>query len=343
MDTAQRVSDIDWDTWVPHDIATLMFIIRGGEVLLIRKLRGLGRGKINAPGGRLEAGETPEAAAVRETVEEVGVTPVGVRHRGDLRFQFKADGVTPDGAPRVGYRLACHVFSADGCEGEAHATDEAIPQWIPLSAIPYEEMWADDRVWLPRMLAGRTPFSGRFVFDGERMVDCVLTARDPAEGLFARLDALGLNHVTHAHPPVFTVEEARAVRAALPALGGGLHAKNLFLRNKKGALWLVTLEESTPVDLKALGALLGAGHLSFASPARLRGHLGVEPGSVTPLAAMHAASGEVSVVLDARVAAAERVWVHPLTNDRTTALSGPELVVFLNAAGHHPRVIDFGP
>ncbi len=342
MDTAARVGDIDWDSWTPHDVATLLFVIRGGEVLLIRKLRGLGRGKINAPGGRLEPGETPEAAAVRETVEEVGVTPLGVRARGELRFQFKADGVTPDGAPRVGYRLACHVFSADGCEGTPTATDEAIPLWFPLHAIPYEEMWADDREWLPRMLSGRTPFSGRFVFDGEAMVDCVLEARDPAEPLFARLDALGIAHATHAHPPVFTVEEARVVRARLPDLGGGLHAKNLFLRNKKGAMWLVTLEESTPVDLKALGATLGAGHLSFASPARLREQLGVEPGSVTPLAAMNAAPREVSVVLDARVAAAGRVWVHPLTNDRTTVLSGPDLVTFLTACGHPPRLIDLG-
>ena len=343
MDTAARVDDIDWDSWRPHDEATLMFIIRGGEVLLIRKLRGLGRGKINAPGGRLEAGETPLEAAVRETVEEVGVTPVGVRARGSLAFQFKADGATPDGAPRVGYRLACHVFSADGCDGEPVATDEAIPQWFPMHAIPYEEMWADDRVWLPRMLAGRTPFAGRFVFDGERMIDCVLTSREPAEALFARLDALGLAHVTHAHPPVFTVTEARAVRASVTALGDGLHVKNLFLRNKKGLMWLVTLEESTPVDLKALAAALGAGHLSFGSPARLREQLGVEPGSVTPLAAVNDRAGAVTAVLDARVAGASRVWVHPLTNDRTTSLSGADLVTFLSDCGHAPRVIDLAP
>jgi 8-oxo-dGTP pyrophosphatase MutT (NUDIX family) len=336
--SARRVADIDWDAWVPDDVATLMFVIRGGEVLLIRKLRGLGRGKINAPGGRLEPGESPLEAAIRETREEVGVVPLAPRHRGELRFQFRPDGVTPEGAPKVGYRLACHVFTADGCEGEAIATDEAIPHWTPLSDLPFDAMWADDRIWLPPMLSGRTPFSGRFVFDGEAMLDHVLDARDPCTPIFEAFDRLGIRHATHAHPPVFTVAEAQAVRVAHPASREGLHAKNLFLRNKKGAMWLVTLEETTPVDLKALGAALGAGHLSFCSPARLREHLGVEPGSVTPLAALHDTEGQVSVALDARLAQAPRVWVHPMTNDRTTGLSGPDLVAFLAACGHPPRL-----
>src|SRR5262245_58662426 len=114
----KTLADVDWESWQPRDIAVLLFVIRGGEALLIEKKRGLGAGKINAPGGRIEEGETPEAAAIRETQEEVGVTPSAPRRRGHLRFQF-VDG----------YGLECHVLSADACEGEAHETDEAVPLW----------------------------------------------------------------------------------------------------------------------------------------------------------------------------------------------------------------------
>ncbi len=317
-----RLDAIDWSSWQAHDIATLMFVIRGGEVLLIRKLRGLGKGKINAPGGRQEAGETLLEAAVRETREEVGVVPLAPRLRGDLRFEF-VDG----------YRLECHVFSADGCEGDARASDEAIPLWTPLASIPYGEMWADDALWLPLMLSGRTPFSGRFVFEGDLMHDHVLGAHDPAAALFARLDELAIEHLTHAHAPVFTVDEAKRNRPP----GAGLHTKNLFVRNKKGRMWLVTLEEDRPVDLKALGVQLGAGNLSFGSPERLRRHLGVEPGSVTPLAVMNDVAGDVTLVLDAALFD-QAVWCHPLTNDRTTRLSGVDLVRFCAATGHVPTV-----
>lgn len=321
----KRLEDIDWAAWRADDVATLLFVIRGGEALLIRKLRGLGQGKINAPGGRREAGETLLAAAIRETQEEVGVTPLGARLRGELRFQFTS-----------GYKLECHVFSADGCEGEPTVTDEAIPMWVPLSAIPYAEMWADDALWLPLMLAGRTPFSGRFVFDDDRMVAQAIEADDPARALFARLDALGIAHATAAHPPVFTVPEAKLHRAAFEAPGDSVHTKNLFVRNKKGRMWLVTLEEDRPVDLKALGERLGAGNLSFASPERLRTHLGVEPGSVTPLAVMNDTNGDVTLVLDQALADATAVACHPLTNDRTTRLAGVDLVRFVTATGHAP-------
>jgi len=151
-------SDVDWNAWVPRDRATLLFVVRGGEILLIRKKRGLGAGKINAPGGRLEPGETPHEAAIRETREEVGVTPTGAFERGFLRFQF-VDG----------YALSAHVFLATDCEGTLIETDEATPLWTPLNAIPYEEMWADDALWLPLLLAGKR-FDGRFVFDGNAML-----------------------------------------------------------------------------------------------------------------------------------------------------------------------------
>lgn len=320
-----KLTDIDWSRWAPRDVATLLFVIRGGEALLIRKKRGLGAGKINAPGGRLEPGESPLDAAVREVREELGVTPLAPRHRGELRFQF-VDG----------YSLHCHVFTSDACEGEARETDEAVPLWTPLDAIPYAEMWRDDAYWLPLMLAG-VGFSGRFVFDGDAMLDHALDVRDPAAAVFERLDALGIPHETARHPPVFTVEQARLHRAR----HDGAHVKNLFVRNRKGAMWLVTVREERAVDLKALARRLGASSLSFASYDRLRTHLGVEPGSVTPLAALHDRDGLVTVVLDASLPASEAVHCHPLTNDRTTTLRGADLVRYLESTGHAPVLIDF--
>src|SRR3569833_125388 len=112
--------------------------------------------------------------------------------------------------------------------------------------------------------------------------------------LFARLDALGLAHRTVEHPPVFTVEQAREHRGVLP----GHHIKNLFLRNKKGAMWLVVAEEDRAIDLKALGEAIGAGRVSFGSPERLMEHLGVIPGAVTPLALVNDREGLVQPVID---------------------------------------------
>lgn len=321
----RRLTDIDWESWRPKDVAVLLFVIRGGEVLLIRKKRGLGAGKINAPGGRIEPGESPEDAAIRETFEEVGVTAEAPRRRGHLRFQFTD-----------GYALECHVLSSDACEGDVRETDEAIPRWAPLHALPYEEMWEDDRLWLPLMLAGR-PFRGRFIFEGDRMLDHELLDDDPARRLFELLNRLGVQTVLASHPPVFTVEQSRGHRARGAP---GAQVKNLFLRNKKGEMWLVTALEHRALDLKALAKLLGAGHLSFASVSRLRTHLGVEPGSVTPLAAMNDTDGLVQVVLDAGVVAGELVCCHPLTNDRTLTLKTEDLVRFLEHTGHAPRIVN---
>ena len=167
---ARRGADINWQTWSPSDRATLLFVIREGEILLIRKKRGLGAGKINGPGGRLEKGESPLEAAIREVQEEVGVTPTGIRERGELRFQF-VDG----------YGIHVHVFSATGCLGEVRESDEALPLWTPLCDIPYDEMWVDDAIWLPWMLEGKR-FSGCFLFDGDAMlsVQCEVLAEDAA-------------------------------------------------------------------------------------------------------------------------------------------------------------------
>lgn len=165
------LADIDWGAWQADDVATLLFVIdgAGGRALLIRKKRGLGAGKINAPGGRLEPNESPLACAVRETQEEIGVTPLAPQKVGELRFQFvvrEGEG----GALVPGYKLHAHVYRAAAWEGEPIETDEATPHWFPLDALPFDEMWADDRLWIPMMLAGRA-FDARFVFEDERMLD----------------------------------------------------------------------------------------------------------------------------------------------------------------------------
>jgi Ala-tRNA(Pro) deacylase len=155
--------------------------------------------------------------------------------------------------------------------------------------------------------------------------------------LFARLDALGLAHSTVEHAPVFTVEQARAHRGELP----GHHIKNLFLRNKKEAMWLVVALEDREIDLKRLGEALGAGRLSFGSPERLRRHLGVEPGSVTPFAVVNDTGRQVTVVLDRGLAEGGPVNAHPLTNTMTTAISFADLSRFFEATGHTPQWLDF--
>jgi len=153
-----RFEDIDWTHWTPQERATLLFVRQADRVLLIRKKRGLGAGKINGPGGRLDGAESPRQCAIREVQEELHVTPTGVQPRGELAFQF-VDG----------YALFVYVFSADGCEGEPQETDEAAPLWSPLDAIPFDQMWADDRLWFPHLLNGQ-PFRGRFLFDGETLL-----------------------------------------------------------------------------------------------------------------------------------------------------------------------------
>jgi 8-oxo-dGTP diphosphatase len=153
------LDDIDWDRWAPVWRATLLFVIRDGQILLIDKKRGFGKGKINGPGGRLEPGETPEQAAVREFREELVADPVGVRARGELFFQF-----------RDGHSIHGFVFRADDIRGEVRETDEAAPLWFGLDAIPYGRMWADDPYWLPLVVREQS-FRGHFLFDGDAMLD----------------------------------------------------------------------------------------------------------------------------------------------------------------------------
>jgi 8-oxo-dGTP diphosphatase len=158
MPSFSRFEEIEWKGWAPAQRATLLFVRRDGHLLLIEKKRGLGAGKINAPGGRIEPGETAVEAAIREVQEEVGVTPLAPVEWGRLRFQF-ADG----------FSIGAAVFAADGCTGDPRETDEAVPLWTRPSAIPYPRMWEDDRIWIPHMLGGRW-FDGRFLFDGDRML-----------------------------------------------------------------------------------------------------------------------------------------------------------------------------
>ena len=149
---------MDWANWEPTLRANLLFLQRGDEVLLIRKKRGIGAGKINAPGGKIEPGETAADGAIRETEEEVGLRASELRETGVLHFQF-TDGMA----------LHCTVFHSTEFAGEAIETDEAIPLWTPIDAIPYDEMWEDDIYWLPQMLAGKK-FEGFFEFDGDKML-----------------------------------------------------------------------------------------------------------------------------------------------------------------------------
>ena len=134
---------------------TLCFIRQDDRLLLIRKKRGLGAGRINGPGGKVDPGETPLAAAIRETQEEIGVTPLEPQLRGELWFHFS-----------TGITLHCLIFLSEAYEGIPAESDEAIPHWFPVDALPYEEMWADDRDWLPLLLAGRR-FRGSVTVHGE--------------------------------------------------------------------------------------------------------------------------------------------------------------------------------
>ena len=153
--------------------------------------------------------------------------------------------------------------------------------------------------------------------------------------LFAYLDSLGVAHQTVNHPPVFTVEEARALRGKI----AGGHTKNLFLRDKKGALFLVVAPEDAVIELKSLHRRLGAsGRFSFASAELLRETLGVEPGSVTPFAAINDKAGRVTVVLDAAMMGQDVLNFHPLANTATTTIPRDGLLKFLEATGHRPRI-----
>jgi Ala-tRNA(Pro) deacylase len=156
-----------------------------------------------------------------------------------------------------------------------------------------------------------------------------------SDDLFALLDRLGIAHATVAHPPLFTVEQSQALRGTIP----GGHTKNLFLRDKKGTLFLVSALEDAVLDLKSLHRRLGAGgRFSFGSAELLRATLGIEPGAVTPFAAINDTEKRVTVVLDAALMQHATINCHPLVNTMTTSIASHDLLRFLKAAGHPPRI-----
>jgi Ala-tRNA(Pro) deacylase len=155
------------------------------------------------------------------------------------------------------------------------------------------------------------------------------------DDLFAYLDRLGIPHSTVDHPPLFTVEQSQALRGRI--LGG--HTKNLFLKDKKDALFLVVAQEDTKVDLKGLHRVVGAtGRFSFGSANLLEEVWGVLPGSVTPFGALNDTAGRVTVVLDAEMMRHDILNYHPLVNTKTTAIASTDLIKFLEATGHPPHI-----
>ena len=153
--------------------------------------------------------------------------------------------------------------------------------------------------------------------------------------LFAYLDSLGVAHKTVRHQPLFTVEESQALRGKIP----GAHTKNLFLRDKKGTVYLVVTLEDAAIELRSLHRLLGAsGRFSFGSAELMRELIGVEPGSVTPFAVINDKVLRVTIVLDTSMMAHPVLNFHPLVNTGTTTISREGLLKFLEATGHKPRI-----
>ncbi len=155
----QRLTDLDWSSWKAKDPATLVFVMRDDEILLINKKTGLGKGKVNGPGGKVEPGETPEQCAVRECQEELGITVSNLEYCGEHKFQF-VDG----------YSIHVFVYRTREFRGIPTESREARPMWVKVDEIPYEQMWEDDHLWLPMMIRGER-FRTRWIFDGDRMLD----------------------------------------------------------------------------------------------------------------------------------------------------------------------------
>jgi Ala-tRNA(Pro) deacylase len=155
--------------------------------------------------------------------------------------------------------------------------------------------------------------------------------------LFSALDRLGIAHPTVSHQPLFTVEQSQSLRGSI----AGGHTKNLFLRDKKGALFLVTALEDAAIELKSLHRRLGAtGRFSFGSADLMMETLGVTPGAVTPFGAINDTTQRVTAVLDAALMEHAVINAHPLINTMTTSIAREDLVKFLESTGHPPRIID---
>jgi len=162
------------------------------------------------------------------------------------------------------------------------------------------------------------------------------TAYTPRQ-LLEQLGQLGIAVSTIQHQPLRTVADAKRLRVSLP----GAHTKNLFLRNKKGHMWLVTCLEDRSLDLKALARSIGARQLSFGSSERLMQYLGIIPGAVSPFALLNDKTAAVTVVLDSALRELTPLNIHPLDNSQTTTISCEDTVRFLNHIGHPPVWFDF--
>lgn len=158
------------------------------------------------------------------------------------------------------------------------------------------------------------------------------------DDLFAFLEGLGIETTTVTHPPLYTVEESQGLRGAIE----GLHSKNLFLKDKKGALFLVVAQEEAVIDLKRLHERIGAsGRVSFGSAELMQSLLGVLPGSVTPFGVLNDTEAQIQVVLDEALTGADAVNFHPLVNTATTTIASKDLLAFLGATGHEPLLLAF--
>jgi Ala-tRNA(Pro) deacylase len=157
------------------------------------------------------------------------------------------------------------------------------------------------------------------------------------DALLAFLKTLGIDAVTVDHPPLFTVEDGRAFEGLTP----GAHSKNLFLKDAKGQLWLISAHADSVIDLKSLPQVIGSARLSFGSAELMTEVLGVTPGSVTALAVINDPDQRVRFVLDAALLDHAHVNFHPLTNAATTCLTRQELLRFFEAIDRTPLVVDF--
>jgi Ala-tRNA(Pro) deacylase len=155
-----------------------------------------------------------------------------------------------------------------------------------------------------------------------------------SDALLAQLDDWGLPYRLHSHVPLRTVEESKAVEDQFMVPGeNALRLKNLYLRDKKKRNYLVTLEQSREIDLKALGAELGVGNLSFGSADRLMQNLGIRPGAVSPLAMINGVGNGVRFFMDDAAQRADVIYMHPLVNDRTVAMARDDLMAFFDGIG----------
>jgi Ala-tRNA(Pro) deacylase len=154
--------------------------------------------------------------------------------------------------------------------------------------------------------------------------------------LLARLGDLGIDYALHEHPPLFTVEDSKALRGDLP----GGHCKNLFLKDKKKQLWLVVTLEDRPIRMKALEGAIGAARISFGKPDLLWETLGIYPGAVTPFALINDTDCVVRPVIDKGMLEHDPLNYHPLTNEATIAVRPDDLLAFITACGHEPLIAD---